>query len=277
MATEYTIYLVNQMSSTQVFWCFLQPPEGLPSEQEVFANSSTFLAVAPNYPGTNTFTIPVQFTVGAGASNQAVGLNIRLQSWIQLNADLTDQFTATYMGARPPQGPNLTQTGSGATPTNIDIITEPFDKTGNEADSWYASQSFGIQTMQGYIGMTWSPDPGVTRSLEPQLTFFVATGTYESHKLASYTDISTTSAALKAPADFSLQREATVTRTSSGTWEVTPGPPPLAAGSSFVSLARSHEHLTKAHAALLDRYSAAAAGQLSAGGGPESDSEAAGS
>src|SRR5262249_61371312 len=105
MTTQYTIYLVNESAVTQVFWCFLAQPQELASDPNVYANSSTSLAVGPFQPGYNTFTIPVQYIVGAGASNNAVGLNIQVTSSVQNNADLGQMWDANYATVPPNQGP----------------------------------------------------------------------------------------------------------------------------------------------------------------------------
>jgi hypothetical protein len=104
MTTPYTIYLVNNSSNTALFWCFLAPPVELAGDPNVFANSSTSLSVPPMSPATNTFTIPVQYVVGAGASNSAVGLNIRIDSNITLNTDLAQAWEANYATVPPNQG-----------------------------------------------------------------------------------------------------------------------------------------------------------------------------
>lgn len=89
MPTNYTIYLINQSSSTQTFWCFLARPQEVASDPTVFANSSASLAIDSNDPATNSFTIPVQYVVAAGASNNAVGLNVKVNSTISQNSDLS--------------------------------------------------------------------------------------------------------------------------------------------------------------------------------------------
>ena len=223
MATEYTIYLVNESASTQLFWCFLQRPEELVNDPNVFANSSTQLAVAPNSPSVDTFTIPVQYSVGAGASNQAVGLNIKVESSVSLDAELEQKFDAVYVNVPPPQGPTLIQNGSSPTNT-IAIKSNGFDQVPNEGQGWFANQSFGIQTAQGYIGMSWSPSPDQTRTLTPTLKFYVAVGTYGNNTLASWNQVSNNSAELVVPNSFQFNK-ATVTYGSTGSWTVTPGEP----------------------------------------------------
>ncbi|WHT39716.1 hypothetical protein QNH98_03260 [Myroides sp. mNGS23_01] len=104
--TNYKIYLVNKGSSTKNFWCFLQKPEGVPTS-DVYANSDAMLSVVPNYDGKNWFTIPLQYKVGAGATNQAVGLNVKIDSSVIKDAQLEQLWNAEYATAPPKQGPNL--------------------------------------------------------------------------------------------------------------------------------------------------------------------------
>ncbi len=251
MADEYTIYLQNESASTQRFWAFLERPQELASDPSVFANSSTMLAVAPNSPATNTFTIPLQYSVGAGASNNAVGLNTRITSNISQNAELDQKWLATYANVPPNMGPTLTQDGTGAGADRISIQSNPFDQVNNEANGWFSNMSFGIQTNQGYMGMTWSPTPHQTRTLTPTPKFYVAVGSFGENDLARWTDVSVAAAELTAPNSF-LQRKATVTYTSTGEWKVTPGAP-SSLRASIGDLARSHFLLSKVHSELVEK------------------------
>lgn len=225
MATNHTIYLVNKSSVTQEFWCFLERPVELVNDPNVFANSSTRLAVRPNDPGLNTFTIPVQYSVGAGAGNNQASLGIQIKSTITLPADLDDKFLAEYATVPPNVGPTLTKTGTGTGSRQISIETNAFDRVKNEGQSWFSNQSFGIQTDQGYLGMTWSPDPSQRRVLTPTLKFYVAVGKFGQNQLASWTQVSVNSAELVVPTSFSNTNEATVTYLSDGTWKTAPGKP----------------------------------------------------
>ncbi|HEY3568614.1 MAG TPA: hypothetical protein VGP73_11835 [Thermoanaerobaculia bacterium] len=254
MADNYTIYLVNKSAGDQIFWCFLEQPVELKSQAGVFANSAASLAVVPNYPGENYFTIPAQFVVGAGASNNAVGLNVRVTSAITQNANLTDQFSAEYTTVPPNKGPNLTLTGNGGKPTEISIASNGFNQANNENLGWFSNMSFGINTANGFMGMTWSPFPSQTRTLTPTLKFYVAVGSYGANTLAAYTTVSNQSAQLTTPRDF-LRNEATVTYTATGTWLVTPGKPKASlfagAATTMDSLVDAHRYLARAHADLI--------------------------
>lgn len=254
MADNYTIYLVNKSAGDQIFWCFLEEPKELAGQAGIFANSAASLAVIPNYPGDNYFTIPAQFVVGAGASNNAVGLNVRVTSALTQNANLTDQFSAEYATAPPNKGPNMTLIGNGAAPTQISIASNGFNQANNENLGWFSNMSFGINTAAGFMGMTWSPFPSQTRTLTPILNFYVAVGSYGANTLAAYTTVSNKSAHLTTPRDF-LRNEATVTYTAIGTWAVTPGKPKASlfagAATTMDSLVDAHRYLARAHADLI--------------------------
>lgn len=239
--TLYTIYLVNNSTSTQQFWCFLAPPDELVSDPDVFANSSTTLAVAPQSESINTFTIPVQYVVGAGADNQAVGLNIKVASTITKKAELLQTWDAGYATVPPNQGPTLKLSSDSSKPNTIAIRSNAFNQGGNEANGWFSNMSYGIQTAQGFIGMSWSPAPQKTRTLTPKLQFYVATGSFGENSLASWTDVSNGSASISVPGDFRLNKT-TVTLTELGGWLVTPGAPALQGG-RLISLGARNRRL----------------------------------
>jgi hypothetical protein len=236
MANAYTIYLVNQSADSQNFWCFLAPPQQLSNNPNVFANSSVSLEVAPNFAFTNEFIIPAQYVVGAGAGNQAVGLDIEIIPGSTKAASLTDTWNANYANAPPNQGPTMAPAGTRQKPSDIAIVTNAFDRVSNERIGWFSSQTFGIQTAAGFIGMTWSPDPSTTTILTPRLTFYIAAGSYGSNRLASYGEMSNqlanhgefsnTCAVIEAPSSFDELNQCTVTYTQSGEWQITPGKPP---------------------------------------------------
>lgn len=247
MADTYRIYLVNNSASKQVFWLFLQPPKELVSDPNVFANSSASLAVRPNASGLNYFTVPVQYSVGAGSSNNAVGLGVQVTSTVQQNTNLGKKWLATYYTVPPQEGPELVPTSGTVPATAVGVATNAFDKIKNENNKWFSSQSFGIETPAGYIGLTWSPEPNQTRTLTPTLAFYVAVGSYGANELASWTQVSTDSAIITVPNNF-LYGDATVTYTQTGEWVVTPGKPPalVAAAALFGLPNRSLANLAAA-------------------------------
>ena len=153
--TNYKIYLVNKGSDGQNFWCFLQKPE-MNLTGDVFANSDTSLFVIPNYQGTNKFTIPLQYTVGAGASNDAVGLNIQIDSAIMEDASLEDMWDVEYATIPPKQGPTMSLEQGTQSPANtIGVKSNAFNKVLNEDGQWFSNMTFGIVTANGFIGITW--------------------------------------------------------------------------------------------------------------------------
>lgn len=221
--TDYKIYLVNEGSTSKNFWCFLQQPEGV-SSSDVYANSNTMLSVLPNYGGTNRFTIPLQYVVGAGASNKAVGLDIKIDSSFIQNSELEQLWDADYATAPPNQGPVISLDSGATSPANtLGIKSNDFDRVQNENEHWYSNMSFGIQSANGFLGVTWSPSPSDTSTITPKFAFYVATGDYTSNNLADMTTISNTSAQIELT-DFK-NLEATVTLTSKGKWLVAPGAP----------------------------------------------------
>jgi hypothetical protein len=221
---KYTIYLVNESADRKLFWCFLELPQELVTDRRIYANSSASLSVDPNESSAR-FVIPVQYVVGAGASHNAVGLNVVLISSTTTNADLTDTWQANYANTPPNMGPGLTRDQLKTGAHNIAIKSNNFDNAGNESKGWFSNQSFGIQTEAGFIGMTWSPRPGQTRTLTPRLIFYVAVGNYNSNSLAAWTTISSTSQVVQAPDDFE-NNECTVTyKEENGAWSVRRGKP----------------------------------------------------
>jgi hypothetical protein len=230
----YTIYLVNTGVGPEQFWCFLERPEDLLSEKEVFANSQATLEVASHYGGQARFVIPVQYVVAAGASNDAVGLSVQVLTNFVENANLMDTWDATYANAPPPMGPTLAIDSSKVGKNQIAIWSNDFNQPQNENDNqWFSSQSFGIQTKSGFVGMTWSPKPGQTTTLTPKLTFYVAIGNYGSNSLADWTTISKKAQAIHSETDF-LFGECTVSYDGSGNFSVSKGKPETLVGADEI-------------------------------------------
>lgn len=221
--TNYTINLVNKGATAKNFWCFLAKPEGVPNSN-VFANSNTMLSVIPNYQGSNTFTIPLQYKVAAGAKNDAVGLNIQVDASILKDAQLESTWLATYATAPPKQGPllNLVQ-GQNSPKNTISLESNKFNQVQNHDNKWFSNMSFGIETEEGFAGVTWAPSPNNDYIVTPKFKFYISTGSYSSNALADIDDIARTSAVVSLE-DFE-NLEATVTLDSSGGWLVTPGAP----------------------------------------------------
>ncbi|MEA3012458.1 MAG: hypothetical protein QOD42_1003 [Sphingomonadales bacterium] len=225
MPDTYTIYLENESAEPQTFWCFLAPPEELANDDGVFANSGLSLTVAPGSRAIEAFGIRVEYVVGAGASNHPVGPNEAIVSDVTKEASLRDTWNATYATAPPEAGPSMAKAATPAPPNAIAIVSNAFDRVSNENRGWFSSQTFGIETQQGFVGMSWSPMPQRTRTITPRLAFYVAVGDYSSNALAIWYDVYGYSAVIEAPGNFELN-ECTVTFTEVGAWMVTPGRPP---------------------------------------------------
>ena len=250
---DYTIYLVNQSSGTQIFSCFLQRPAELANRSSVFDVTNLRLGVRSYSGGSDYFVIPQQLAVAVGASNQPVGENARIVSNRTLNADLGDRFSAEYVTVPPAMGPTLAKSGTGAAPGQISISANAFDQASNEAQGWFANMSLGVQTGSGFMGMTWSPSPNQTNDLTPVWGFLVTAQAYYNNSLIRVDTGSNKGAQLTAPKDF-LYGAAIVTYTATGVWQVTPGKPqagPQLVRASTGSLADAHRSLTRAHSALI--------------------------
>ncbi len=221
--TNYRIYLVNQGSSARNFWCFFQEPLGLPSSG-VFGNSDSVLSVPPNYPGLNYFTIPYQYVLGSGASNQPVGWHSQITTSYLEAVQLEQIWEVNYVTVPPRQGPSMRlKQGEKSAPNTVGAQVNSFDQVKNENESWYGNMSFGIQSGNGYIGVVWAPSPLDNFTITPKFAFYITTGDYTSNDLEDINSIANNSAKIGL-SDFQ-NLEVTVTLTSSGSWLVNPGKP----------------------------------------------------
>lgn len=225
MTDGYTIYLVNQSARRQQFWCFLSPPRELAGDPGVFPNSSISVMVDPHDPAPNRIVIPVQYVVGAGAGSNAVGRQVEIVSDVTNQASLGDSWEAVYADAPPNRKPRMLLDGRNAPDNTIQLTSNAFAKNWNDRARWYSNQSFGIMTDQGFAGVTWSPKPAQTRTLTPELAFYVSAGSYHSNGLASWDDVAADAAVITVPDSFAAM-SCTVTHYEQGKWSVTPGPPP---------------------------------------------------
>lgn len=225
MATDYKIYVVNQSANGQTFWAFLSKPE-ISNTEDVFANSNTNIYIPGGSTSINLFTIPVQYMIGAGASNNAVGLNTKIESNSTRKTDLDQLWNVTYYTVPPNQGPSIPKASTGpSTAKTIAMATSAYNKSTNEGYGWYGNMSFGVQTSQGFMGVTWSPDPQMTYTITPELSFYIAVGDYHAYSLASINAVSSGSAKCDTASSFNSINECTVTYTANGSWEVTEGKP----------------------------------------------------
>ncbi|CAI9085880.1 hypothetical protein A7K93_04790 [Candidatus Methylacidiphilum fumarolicum] len=220
----YRIYVVNNGADAQNFWCFLAPPQELVNDQRVFANSNVRLRIRNNANGHNYFEVPVQYVIGAGASNNAVGLGVKIVSNVVEDANIGEMWEANYSTVPPNEGPTLTKLPKVSPGNTISIVSNRFDKVKNQDNDWFSNQSFGIKTTSGFMGMTWSPEPQETRILTPKLRFYISIGEYGSNVLANWDQFTNRAAVVHVPTSFAFEK-CTVIYTSTGDWKVIKGEP----------------------------------------------------
>ena len=225
MTILYSIYLRNHSPCAQPFWCFMAPPAELGDDPGIYANSSASLVVEPNSSGLERFVIPVRYVVGAAAASVPVGRGIEIVSNVVYPVSLGDTWDVNYADAPPEIGPSMALATTGRKPDAIAITTNGFDRTSNEAQGWFSSQSFGIRTDAGFIGMSWSPDPSETRIVTPRLAFYVTVGSFVDNRLAGWDEVSSKAAVISAPLSFDSQNRCTATYADFGGWIVDPGVP----------------------------------------------------
>ena len=224
MVTPYTIYVVNQGSS-QNFFAFLSKPE-VSNNSEIYANSSAYIRIPKGSTNLNSFSIPVQYVVQTGASNNAVGLQTLITSNATRKSDLNQLWDVAFTTVPPNQGPVMPLSPSGtSTPTTIAMKTNEFNQAQNAANGWYQSMSFGVQSRQGFLGLTWNPDSNITYTITPKLVFYIAVGDYQSNTLADINSISNGSAVCDTKTSFNAANECTVTYSATGTFSVAKGRP----------------------------------------------------
>ncbi|ETI62022.1 hypothetical protein D104_02220 [Marinomonas profundimaris] len=246
---NYKIFIVNKTSSKKQFWAFLSEPEDTFSS-DLYLNSSAYITIKPNNTKQlNSFTIPLQYSTEAGCSNNAVGLNTVIESSITEKVDLTDGLTAAFTISDEHLGPDLSSPVSGtADPGKVEVEVDPFAQNDEEKYSWYPSLTFGVQSQQGFMGYSWSPEPGETYKIKPKVKFYIATGSWESNQLLDMSSISTDSAEVTEN-DFDTKLECTVTL-ENGEWTVTKGRP-LTVNDQLIQMIESHNYLSKSHAQLI--------------------------
>ena len=225
MPTPYMIFIVNQSSDDQLFWAFLAPPV-VTNDPRVFANSNTVLSVPGLSTDLNSIQIPVQYVIGAGASNNAVGLNTVITSSATRNTNLQVLWDVNYAATPPLQGPIVPLSSSGESPARtVAMKTNKYPKELNIENGWYENMSFGVKTAQGFMGVTWSPQPNKTYTITPKLTFYITVGNYSSYSLADIDSVSNDCVALDTSQDFSLNNVCTVVYTNDGGWSHFKGRP----------------------------------------------------
>jgi hypothetical protein len=219
----YTIYIINNAVTTETFWLFLAQPI-LSNTQTIYANSSASVTIESNANSINRFVIPIQYLLYANGSNNAIGVNVEVDSTIIQNVQIGDTGMATFY-TEINQAPDLTLLNPSPPLANNEIGYQDntFDPNQEIQNSWYASQGFGIQAQSGLIGTTWEALPSTTVNISPILKFYINTGNYRANQLADFTTIQNESASIETMQFSGF--EATVTLNDNGTFTVTSGAP----------------------------------------------------
>lgn len=223
-ADLFEIYIVNKSTTKETFWLFLDKPEQLEVGEEVFANSAARLTIDAGSKPVAKFGVPLQFRLGAKSINQAVGLNVKVSTSQTEDVHLTDVWESTFYTGEDHQAPDLKKIDGKARDNEIIFKDNHFNPDDAIANEWYPSQSFGLETQSGFVGMSWAARPGKKVSIAPEVKFYVSTADYKANELADYTTVSDGSAELTL--NSFRGRAATVTYTASGEWKVTAGRPP---------------------------------------------------
>lgn len=225
MSSTYKINLYNLQQSTQTMWCFLGEQDIKPYAP-VYANSNTFLMVPPFNNGTidNSFTIPLQYVIQAGASNNPVELNTRISTNASQYTDLGMEWLASYFPEPSRRYPELRLEGTTSN-NQLVVATNSYNKVDESINSWYGSMTYGMEYTGNLIGLTWSPEPNFTYQIKPRIAFYVAIGSFESDTLVDINMISRESA-LVTEYDFNENNECTVIRHENGSWSIRPGNQP---------------------------------------------------
>lgn len=219
----YTVYVINKSASKETFWLFLDKPQQLNVGSTIYANSAANLTIAANSDPEAKFGIPVQYKLGAKSTNDAVGLNVVVSTSQLKNVNMGDDWKATFYDGPEHQAPDLEKSDGPVNPNEIGYSNNPFNPDKVILNEWYPSQTFGIETKNGFVGMTWGARPNKAISIAPKLKFFVTTGDFSSNTLADYTTVSNSAQAIEL-SDF-LGYAVTVTYTSNGEWELKKGRP----------------------------------------------------
>lgn len=219
----YNIWVINNGAAVEIFWCFLQQPEGI-AGSKVYGNTDASISAIPNNPSYNSFSVPLQYSIGAGAGNQAVGLNVQINSSNLVNANINDSFSVNYANSPPNDEPSVFLDRTANCSGTIVLNTNNYDEVNNDNFEWYESMSFGIQSEEGFLGFTWKPSPGETTLITPIFSFYIATGLFNANELVDLDTISGSAAKIDLSdfKDFNV----TVTLNADGTtWTVTSGMP----------------------------------------------------
>lgn len=220
-ADELTIHVVSDSSTKETFWCFLAKPEQLDTGNEIYANSNARLTIAGGSSPEASFTIPVQFSLAAKSVNRPIGLGVKVSTRQSENVELEESWKATFYTSDEHQAPDLVEIGDPASENTINYASSPFSPDNVIKNDWYPTQSYGMKTAAGFVGLTWDARPNKTVKIEPLVEFYITVAEYSAGTLANLTTVSTDAAKVKLK-DF-RGGAVTVTYTSTGEWVVTPG------------------------------------------------------
>ena len=222
----YTIYIINKYISTETFWCFLSKPEQLKVGKEIYANSSARLTLKPDSLSTIAkFEIPVQYKLAATSLNKATGLGIRVSTQNSSNVSLGQEWAATFYTGTENQAPDLDKTGSAPNETEVVYKSNAFDPQMAKKNRWFPNKTFGMETVTGFIGMTWEASPSKKDTISPNVTFYINTGSFHPNTLADYSAVQDAPAALGK--DNFDGFDATVILNRNGRFDVQSGAPSI--------------------------------------------------
>ncbi|MEL6143614.1 MAG: hypothetical protein AAFU67_18590, partial [Bacteroidota bacterium] len=159
--------------------------------------------------------------------------------------NLNQSWEAIYYDPAKHEGPILNEAGS-TTGGIIEVGTNAYDKTKEGPNNWYGSMSFGIESEEGFMGITWPPDPQKLYSITPKFAFYIAVGNFESNRLADINAISRTAQKVLLT-DFDETLSCTVTYLADGGWSIRPGKPKTLTVHLLNGMVQSHLELTEAH------------------------------
>jgi hypothetical protein len=220
----YTIYIQNHAHSKETFWCFLAEPDQLEVGSKIYANSSARMTLNPSSSHTTAkFEIPIQYQLAARSTNKATGLGIKISTENTKPVNLGQAWAAKFYTEADHQAPDLSPNGNGAMPNEVLYNCNPFNPSSAIQNSWYPSQTFGMKTESGFIGMSWEALPNTKVSISPNVKFYINTGTFHPNTLADYTVIKQKAAEL-GKNDFK-GFAATVILKEDGTFDKFPGAP----------------------------------------------------
>jgi hypothetical protein len=99
-ATTYTIYIINQSGTNQVFWCFEAPPHKLATNAADYVNSGAVRAISLRQADAN-FEVSAQEVGTEGA-----GLNAEIVSDVACDASLREPIELSYLRVQLTQQPS---------------------------------------------------------------------------------------------------------------------------------------------------------------------------